>query len=141
MAPLQRRALFGLVLGVAWVITIVVVFIVNDGVSAFGEDTGFSLILIGLFAGGLIAHSLVMRKPGQVDERDKLIMDRAPKVQLWAVFIALVVWSHSLTQFYLDEGQIPVGFPYLILNSLFIVNVLAQSGGILIGYWRSDSNG
>ena len=141
MAPLQRRASYGLVLGVVWAITIVVVFIVNDGVNTFGEDTESSLILIGLFAGGLIANSLVMRKPGQVDERDKLIMDRAPKVQLWAVFIALVVWSHSLTQFYWDEGQIPVGFPYLILNSLFIVNVLAQSGGILIGYWRSDSNG
>ena len=138
MAPLQKRALYGLVLGVVWAITIVVVFIVNGGVSTLSEDTGFFWILAGLFAGGLIANFLVMRKPGQVDERDKLIMGRAPKVQLWAVFIAMVVWAHSLTQFYGDEGQIPVSFPHLMLYSLFIVNVLAQSVGILIGYWRQS---
>ena len=141
MAPLQKRALFGLVLGIVWFIAIVVVFIVNGGVTSFNEDTGFTLILAGLFIGGIIANFLVMRKPGIVDERDKLIMGRAPNIQLWAVFIALVVWSHSLTQFYGDEGQIPVDFPYLMLYSLFIVNVLAQSLGILIGYWRSESNG
>ncbi len=141
MAPLQKRALYGLVLGVVWAIAIVVVFIMNGGVSIFSEDTGFTLILAGLFIGGIIANFLVMRKPSQVDERDKLIKDRAPNIQLWAVFIALFVWSFSLTKFYQDEGQIPVDFPYLMLNSLFIVNVLAQSLGILIGYWRSESNG
>ncbi len=141
MAPLQKRALFGLVLGIVWFIAIIVVFIVNGGVSTFSENTGFTLILVGLFAGGLIANLLVMRKPSQVDERDKLIKDRAPNIQLLAVFIALFVWTVSLTRFYQDEGQIPVDFPYLMLNSLFIVNVLAQSVGILIGYWRSDSNG
>ena len=141
MAPLQKRALYGLVLGVVWAIAIVVVFIMNGGVSIFSEDTGFTLILVGLFIGGIIANFLVMRKPSQVDERDKLIKDRAPNIQLWAVFIALFVWSFSLTKFYQDEGQIPVDFPYLMLNSLFIVNVLAQSLGILIGYWRSESNG
>jgi len=140
MAPLQKRALYGLVLGVAWAIVIVVIFIVNGGVNTISEDTGSFLILAGPFAVGLIAYSLVMRKPGQVDERDKLIKGRAPKVQLYAVFIALVVWSHSLTQFYQDEGQIPISFPYLMLNSLFIVNVLAESVGILIGYWRGGSN-
>ncbi len=140
MAPLQKRALYGLALGVVWVIAIVVVFIVNGGVSAFSEDTGL-IILAGLFAGGLIAYSLVMRKPSQVDERDNLIKGKALKVQLWSVFIALVVWAHSLTQFYGDEGQIPVDFPYLMLYSLFIVNVLAESLGILIGYWRDSSNG
>ncbi len=135
MAPLQKRALYGLVLGVVWVIAVVLVF------SAFREDPGLRLILVVLFVGGIIANFLVMRKPGQVDERDKLIRDRAPNVQLLAVIIALVVWVRSLTQFYGDEGQIPVSFLDLMLYSLFIVNVLAQSLGILIGYWRSESNG
>ncbi len=134
MAPLQKRALYGLVLGVVWVIAIVIVFI------AFSEDTGLRLILVVLFVGGTIANFLVMRKPGQVDERDKLIRDRAPNVQLLAVFIALAVWSFSLTRFYRDEGQIPVDFPYIMLYSLFIVNVLAQALGILISYWRMGRN-
>ena len=141
MAPLQKRALYGLVLGVVWVIAIVMVFIVKGGVSTFSEDTGFRLILAGLFVGGLIANLLVMRKPSQVDERDKLIMVRAPKVQLLAVFIALAVWTISLTEYYWDEGQIPVNFSYIILHSLFIVNVLAQSVGILVGYRKGGSNG
>ena len=140
MAPLQKRALYGLVLGGVWVIAIVVVLILNGGASTFDEDSGFTFILAGLFAGGLIANFLVMRKPGQLDERDKLIKVRAPKIQLWAVFIALVVWSHSLNQYYGDQGQIPVSFPYLILYSLFIVNVLAESLGILVGYWRMGRN-
>ncbi len=140
MAPLQKRALYGLVLGVVWAIAIVVVFIMNGGVSIFSEDTGFTLILAGLFIGGIIANFLVMRKPGQVDERDKLIRDRAPNVQLLAVFIALAVWSFSLTRFYRDEGQIPVDFPYIMLYSLFIVNVLAQALSILINYWRMGRN-
>ena len=138
MAPLQKRALYSLVLGVVWVIAILVIFIINGGISNSSEDSGFMIILVGLFAGGLIANLLVMRKPGQVDERDRLIMGRAPKVQLLAVFITLAVWSISLTKFYWEVGQIPVSFAYLILHSLFIVNVLAQSVGILIGYWRQS---
>ncbi|MCK5642286.1 MAG: hypothetical protein KAJ19_15880 [Gammaproteobacteria bacterium] len=141
MAPLQKRALFGLVLGIVWFIAIVVVFIANGGVSTFSENTGFRLILMVVFAGGLIANFFVMRKPGIVDERDKLIMGRAPNIQLLAVFITLVVWSQGLTQFYREEGQIPISFPDLILYSLFIVNVLAQSVGILVGYWRINRNG
>jgi hypothetical protein len=71
-------------------------------------------------------------------------MGRAPVVQLWAVFISLAVWSITLTEIYWDQGQIPVIFPYLVFMSLFIVNVLSQSIGILVGYWRNwgiGSNG
>jgi len=140
MAPLQKRALYGLVIGVVWVIAIVVVFIVKGGVSTYSEDTGFRLIMAGLLIGGLLAYSIMMittlRKSGQVDERDRLILGRVPVVQLWAVFISLAVWSIALTEIYWDQGQIPVIFPYLVFMSLFIVNVLAQSLGILIGYWR-----
>ena len=141
MAPLQKRAWYGLGMGVIWVIAITVVFIVKGGVSTFTEDTGFRLIYSGLLIGGLLAYFLIMRKPSQVDERDRLIRVRAPVVQLWAVMISVVVWMIALTEGYWDEGHIPVVFPYLIANSLFIVNTLAQSAGILIGYWRMDRHG
>ena len=143
MAPLQKRAWYGLVVGVVWVIAIVMVFIVKGGVSTYSEDTGFRLIMAGLLIGGLLAYlilmNLTLRKPGQVDERDKLIMRRAPVVQLWAVIFSLVAWMIALTESYWDEGQIPVIFPYLILLSTLIVSTLAQSLGILIGYWRGVS--
>jgi len=140
MAPLQKRAWYGLAIGIVWAIAIIVVFITKGGVSAYTEDQGMRVILAALFIGGLLAYSVMMitalRKRGQVDERDRLIMSRAPVVQLWAVFISLAVWSIALTEIYWDQGQIPVIFPYLVFMSLFIVNVLAQSVGILIGYWR-----
>ena len=145
MAPLQKRAWYGLVIGVVMAIAIIVVFITKGGVTAYTEDPGMRAILAALFVGGLVAYLIVMnltlRKPGQVDERDRLIMGRAPVVQLWAVFISLAVWSITLTEIYWDEGQIPVIFPYLVFMSLFIANVLAQSLGILIGYWRMGRNG
>ena len=144
MAPLQKRVWYGLAIGVVWAIAIIVVFIAKGGVTAYTEDPGMRVIVAALLIGGLIAYSVMMiltfRKPGQVDERDRLIMGRAPVVQLWAVIISLVVWSIALTEIYWDKGQIPVIFPYLILISVFIVNVLAQSLGILIGYWRMGRN-
>ena len=76
-----------------------------------------------------------------MDERDRVIMGRAPVVQLWAVIISLAVWMIALTEFYWDGGQIPVGFPYLILFSTLIVSTVSQSVGILIGYWRMGHNG
>jgi len=144
MAPLQKRALYGLAIGIVWAIAIVAVFIIKGGVTAYTEDQSMRLLMVAIFLGGLVAYfviiHLTLRKPGQVDERDRLIMGRAPVVQLWAVFISLVVWSIALTEIYWDQGQIPVIFPYLIMWSLFIVNVLSQSAGILIGYWRIRTN-
>ena len=140
MASLQKRALYGLVIGIVWAVAIIVAFIAKGGVTAYTEDQGMRAILAALLIGGLLAYSIMMittlRKPSLVDERDRLIMSRAPVVQLWAVMISLAVWSITLTEIYWEQGQIPVIFPYLIFMSLFIVNVLAQSVGILIGYWR-----
>ena len=140
MAPLQKRALYGLVFGVVWSIAIIVVFILKGGISTFNEDVGFRLIIDGLWVGGLVVYlilmNLTLRKPGQVDERDRLIMGRAPRVQLLAVIFSLVAWSIALTEGYWDEGQIPVIFPYLIVISVLIISTIAQSLGILIGYWR-----
>ena len=84
----------------------------------------------------LMMVNLTIRKPGLVDERDKLIMSRSPQIQLLAVIFSLVAWVIVLTELYRDTGQIPVVFLTLIFISTLIVSTLAQSLGILIGYWR-----
>ena len=144
MAPLQKRALYGLIFGVVWAITIIVVFIMRGGVNAFNEDLGFRLIVDGLWIGGLVVYLILFRtiigKPGKFDERDKLIMDRAPKVQWMAVIIALVVWMIALSEVYHDVGQVPVVFLFLIFMSSLIVSMIAQSIGILVGYRRMERN-
>ena len=144
MAPLQKRALYGLVFGVVWAVAIVAVFILKGGVSTFNEDQGFRLIIDGIWIGGLIAYLIlfqtILRRPGQVDERDKIIMDRAAKVQWLGVIFTLVAWVIALSESYHDEGQIPVVFLYIIFMSVLIVSMIAQSIGILIGYWRMERN-
>jgi len=142
MAPLQKRALTGLVFGVVWVVAIIVVFIIKGGVGTFNEDLGFRLIVNGLWIGGLIFYGILMltlRKQSQVDERDRLILGRAPVVQLWAVIFSLVIWMIVLTESYWDQGIPPI-FMYLVFMSTLIVSAVAQSIGILIGYWRIGRN-
>ena len=143
MAPLQKRALYGLAFGVVWAVAIIVVFIVKGGVGTFSEDQGFRLIIDGLWVGGLIFYWILMltlRKQRQVDERDRLILGRAPVVQLWAVILSLVIWTIALTESYWHQGIPPI-FMYIVFMSTLIVSAVAQSIGILIGYWRGVSHG
>ena len=144
MAPLQKRAWYALVLGVAFTIAIVAVFIIKGGVTAYSEDQGMRLIVAILFVGFLALYGIVLftTRPGRgqvkvvMDERDSAVVRRALYVQLWAVILSLVVWAIALTEIYWDQGHIPVIFPYLIFGSALIVNALAQAVGILIGYRR-----
>ena len=143
MAPLQKRALYGLMFGVVWTVAIIVVFIIKGGVSTFSEDQGFRLLIDGLWIGGLIFYAILMltlRKQSHVDERDRLILGWAPVVQLWAVIISIVIWTIVLTESFWDQGIPPI-FMYIVFMSTLIVSAVAQSIGILIGYWRGVSSG
>jgi hypothetical protein len=145
MAPLQKRALYSLVIGVVLAIALIMVFILKGDVTAFDEDPGFRLIVYALWIGVplvyLIIVNLTLRKPEQVDERDKLIMGRAPRVQFLAVLFSLIAWVVVLTEVFRDQGQVPVIYLTLIMISALIISTIAQSAGILIGYWRMDRHG
>jgi len=145
MAPLQKRALYSLVIGVIFTIALIVIFVVKGGITTFHEDLGFRAIvyflwIIGL-AGSLLMTKLTLRRSEKFDERDKLIVERAQRIQLLAVIFTLVAWNIGLTEVYYNEGQIPVIFAFIIFMSTLMVINLAQSIGILIGYWRADRYG
>jgi len=139
MAPLQKRALYSLVIGVACAIALIVVFVAKD-VTTFDEDLGFRVIVYVLWIGVPLAYlivvNLTLRKPGQLDERDRLIMERAPQVQFLAVLFSLAAWVIVLTEAFREQGQVPIIYLTLIMISTLIVGTIAQSLGILIGYWR-----
>jgi len=139
MAPLQKRAWYSLATGVAFAIALIVVFITKGDVTTFDEDLSFRLTVYALWIGTPLAYLVIMnltlKKPGQVDERDKLIMERAPKVQYLAVLFSLVAWVIALTEVFVDQG-VPVIYLTLIMISTLIISTIAQSAGILIGYWR-----
>ena len=144
MAPLQKRALYSLGIGIALAIALIVVIIVKGDVTTFDEDLGFRLIVYAVWVGVPLAYlivvNLTLRKPEQLDERDRLIMGRAPQVQLLAVIFSLVAWVIVLTEVFHDQGQVPVIYLTFIMISTLIISTLAQSLGILIGYWRMGRN-
>ncbi len=141
MAPLQKRAWWGLGVGLVFAAAFTLVFILKGGIETFNEDQGFRIIINVLWVGGLIANlvivNLALRKPGMVDERDLRIVERAPRIQWLAVVFTLVAWMIALTEIYWEQGQIPVIFLYVIFMSVLIVSTISQCLGILIGYWRS----
>ena len=145
MAPLQKRALYSLGIGVVLAIALIMVFILKGDVTTFDEDLGFRLIVYALWVGVPLAYlivvNLTLRKPEQIDERDRLIMAKAPRVQYLSVLFSLVAWTIALTEVFWDQGQVPVIYLTLIMISTLIISTIAQSAGILIGYWRGISNG
>ena len=141
MAPLQKRALWGLLTGLVFAIAFALVFVLKGGIETFDEDQNFRIIIDILWIGGLVANgvivNLALRKPGTFDERDRMILDRAPRIQWLAVIFTLVAWVIALTEVYHDTHLVPSLFLYIVFMSVLIVSTLAQCLGILIGYWRS----
>ena len=144
MAQLLKRSLFALLLETLWALAIILVFISQGGAAKWDTDADFRLIMDGMWVGGLILYwwlfSSLDHRPDQFDERDKTIIDRASKVQWWAVILSLVAWVIGLSEHYHAQGQIPVIFLSLIFFSTLIASTLAQSVGILFGYWRMNRN-
>ena len=130
-------------IGVVFAIALIVIFIAKGDVTTFDEDLGFRLIVYALWIGVPLAYlivvNLTLRKPEQVDERDRLIMERAPRIQFLAVLFSLIAWVIVLTEVFRDQGQVPVIYLTLIMISTLIIGTIAQSLGILIGYWRGVS--
>jgi hypothetical protein len=145
MAPLQKRAWWGLAIGFVFAAAFVLVFILMGGIDTFDEDQNFRIIIDVLWVGGLVANliivNLALRKPGMVDERDRMILDRAPRIQWIAVVFMLAAWVIALPMVYQSTDLIPAVYLYVIFMSVLIVSTLAQCLGIVIGYWRANRNG
>jgi hypothetical protein len=145
MAPLQKRALYGLFFGIIWATALVLVFILKGGAAAFDEDPAFRLLIDGLWIGGLIVYLVlfetIIRRSKNFDERDKIIMDRSTRVQWLALIFSTVGWIIGLSEHFHQQGQVPVVFLYIMFIFTLLVSTIAQSAGILIGYWRMGRNG
>jgi nicotinamide riboside transporter PnuC len=145
MAPLQKRALYSFIIGLVLTIALVAVLVARGGVTALESDLSLRLIMYAVLIGVplvyLILVYLTIRKPTQFDERDRLIIERSSRAQWLAVIFTLVAWTIALTEIYRDQGQVPVAFLNLIFMSTLIIGTLAQSLGILVGYWEMNRNG
>ena len=145
MAPLQKRALFSFVIGLVLAIALIAVLVIQGDVTAFDRDPNLRYVMYAVLIGVPLVYGILcdvtLRKPTQIDERDRLIIERSSRAQWLAVIFLLVAWTIALTEIYHDERQVPVAFLTLIFVSALIISPLAQSLGILLGYWRMNRNG
>jgi peptidoglycan/LPS O-acetylase OafA/YrhL len=145
MAPLQKRALYSLLIGLALTAAFVIVLALHGDVTAFSRDSNTRMVMylamVGVPLVYLILMNLTLRKPTQVDERDKRVIDRSYKAQWMASIFILAAWTIILTEVYWEQRQVPVDYLTLIFVSLLIISPLAQSLGILTGYGRMNRNG
>jgi len=145
MAPLQKRALYSFVIGLVLTIVLIVVLVAQGDITAFERDLKLRLVMYAVLIGVpliyLILVNLTLRKPTQLDERDRRIIERSSWAQWLAVIFTLVAWTIALTEIYRDQGQVPIAFLKLIFMSTLIIGTLAQSLGILVGYWEMNRNG
>lgn len=145
MAPLQKRALYSFVIGLVLTIALIAIFVAQGDITAFERDPNLRLIMYAVLIGVpliyLILVNLTLRKSTQLDERDRLIIERSSRAQWLAVIFTLVVWTIALTEVYRDQGQVPIVFLKLIFTSTLIISTLAHSFGILVGYWEMNRNG
>jgi hypothetical protein len=144
MAPLQKRAWWGLGVELVLAIAFMLVFILMGGIESFDSDSTFRLIINIIWVGALVAHLVIMDfslRKAMVDERDKMILSRAPRVQWIAVVFTLVAWVIALNEVYQSTGLIPAVYLYVIFMSVLFASCLGLSLGILIGYRRANRNG
>ena len=148
MTPQQKRAWYGLAIGIIWTLAMVALFVIR-GATAFDEDTGMRFTAYAIFAAGVLAYVAMlyvtgwrMRKQGPImDERDRMILRKVPVYQMLAVLFTLAAWSVILTEVYHEQGQVPVVFPTLMFFSAIIVNIVFASAGTLIAYWSDEQHG
>ena len=106
MAPLQKRALYSLAAGVVLAAAVVVVLVIQGDVPAFFNDLNSRLVLYAAVIGVpliyLILVNISLRKPTQLDERDRLVIDKSRTVQWFFIILSLAAWNIGLTEVYSD---------------------------------------
>lgn len=147
MPRLQKRAWWGCGISFATFATTATI-LVNQGAAAYWENDDLRTLVVMIFIGGLFAYVGVVlgwlakaEMTGKLDERDQLILGRAPTAQFASMFLTMAAWLVILPKMFHDEGAIPVVYLYLMFGSLVMVALWAQSVGILLGYWIEGRRG
>ena len=94
MAPLQKRALYSFIIGLVLTIALVAVLVTRGSVTAYESDLSLRLIMYAVLIGVplvyLVLVYLTFRKPTQIDERDRIIIERSSRARWLAVIFLLV---------------------------------------------------
>jgi uncharacterized membrane protein len=145
MAPLQKRALYSLIGGLVAILAFVVVLVIQGDVTAFENDQNLRIFMYAAWIGVpliyLVLVNPILRKPTMVDERDRIIIMKSSRIQWLVVIFLLAAWTITLTEIYHNQRQVPIAYITLIFVSVCVISTVAQSFGILVGYWGMNRNG
>jgi hypothetical protein len=147
MAPQLKRAWASLIIGLIFFAIVIVVVISYDPIR-FLENESVKKIVYGIIILGVAIYGgvvLYFRSKEQgisviIDERDRVIGNRAMKSQLWARSLVLLIWMIGLIETYDKQQSIPLVYPFFIFITTIISGALAQSVGIIVGYTRGETN-
>ena len=140
MTSLEKRALYGLLIGVLWAVIFFTLFFTLGGVSTYGDKYAERNIMSVIVVAGSISYIIVYisyRKCAKADERDRLILIRASDIQLAATIFTVVGWCTALGLIYKSQGQISIGYLFLIVISMVIAGMIMQALGIL--FWSRNT--
>jgi len=145
MAPLQKRALYSLIIGVALTAVFVVVLLLQGDLTAFDDNQDIRMVmyvaLIGVPLVFTVLVNLTMRNPNRYDERDRQVFEKSHRFQSGTAVITMAAWTVTLTEIYWDQGQMPIAYLNLVFVSILIMSTLGQSLGIVLGYRRLSDHG
>ncbi len=142
MAPLQKRALYSLIIGLVLTAILITVLVIQGDITAFESNENLRLVLYAVLVGVPLIYLALVNSitynSRKVDERDRLVIAKSGRAQWMAVIFTLAAWTITLTEVYHEQGTVPVAYLNLLFFSTLIISTLAQSLGILLGY-RSAS--
>jgi len=96
------------------------------------------LAALGVLAGfAFRASTWIRRTRSPLDERDRAILEAAPRLEGGAMLVTLACWVVGLQQAFWSARAVPMVYLYLVFWSLLMVKVLALPIGVLVGYRRS----
>ena len=142
VTPLQRAARLSLGAGLVLAALAAGIVLVHGPEATYADDNVrlfFSVLLIAVLVvlgGPSWVAARAARDPGLLDERDRLILDRAPAIQGMGTILTLAVWTTGLVVHF-HGSSVPLFYVILLFWSCLVVHLLGLSVGILVGYRRS----
>lgn len=132
MSTLEKRAMWGLIIGVVWAVVFFTVFFTLGGIETYSESfKSIKTAIVVIGAVFFIIMDTSYRRCAKADERDKLILMRASGMVLTATILTVGAWCVALQLIY--NEQLATGYLYLIIISMAIVGMIMQAAGIL--FW------
>ncbi len=140
-APLQRLAIAAFFSSLVLAATGAMIALL-EGPDAYQTRDGVRLLVSMLALASTIAATvpvwIARRRSRQghivLDERDELILFRAPGYQAISMLVVCAAWMIALTEAFWSNGHVPIAFIGLSFWSILVVWAISLPAGILFGY-------